>query len=59
MSTAQVIDTDLVRKQPRDWMERLANVKELYRHDNGGHFPAINNPTQWVADALDFFGKYA
>ncbi|KAJ4247455.1 hypothetical protein NW762_013130 [Fusarium torreyae] len=43
---------------PQDWIERLANVRKIYRHDNGGHFPAVNLPQDWTADVLDFFTQY-
>ncbi|KAF4952436.1 hypothetical protein FSARC_12631 [Fusarium sarcochroum] len=43
---------------PKDWIERLANVRKIYRHDAGGHFPAVNLPQDWTADVLDFFSHY-
>ncbi|CAG9952732.1 unnamed protein product [Clonostachys rosea f. rosea IK726] len=40
---------------PRDWMTRLANVVKVFRHDAGGHFPAVNAPDLWVQDVRQFF----
>lgn len=42
-------------KQPRDWVERTANVTFFKRHENGGHFPAYTVPQQWLKDVRDIF----
>jgi pimeloyl-ACP methyl ester carboxylesterase len=31
-------------EQPREWIERTANVTYFARHDVGGHFPALSEP---------------
>lgn len=51
-------DTDILLLQPRDWLERLANIRQVYRHDAGGHFPAVSMPEKWAADVKDFFSRY-
>ncbi|VUC29711.1 unnamed protein product [Clonostachys rosea] len=40
---------------PRDWMARIVNVVKVFRHDAGGHFPAVNEPELWVQDVRQFF----
>ncbi|KAK7413163.1 hypothetical protein QQX98_007942, partial [Neonectria punicea] len=40
---------------PRDWIERIVNLTYLSIHEEGGHFPANNEPELWVQDVQEFF----
>ncbi|KAI9147014.1 putative epoxide hydrolase [Paramyrothecium foliicola] len=43
-------------KAPREWIERLCNLKSLVTRDFGGHYPAESQPELWVEDVQTFFG---
>ncbi|KAH8742764.1 putative epoxide hydrolase [Diaporthe sp. PMI_573] len=40
---------------PRTWVERRANITYFMRHDTGGHWPALAQPEEWVANVQAFF----
>lgn len=41
--------------QPKDWVERTANVTYFSRHDSGGHFPALSEPGLVLEDIRTIF----
>jgi hypothetical protein len=43
------------KKKPREWADRLVKVAYFKRHESGGHFPAVNEPENYVADIVEFF----
>jgi pimeloyl-ACP methyl ester carboxylesterase len=42
---------------PREWVERLYNVRRWTRMPAGGHFPAAEHPELLAADIRAFFGE--
>ncbi|PCG89421.1 Hypothetical protein PENO1_104770 [Penicillium occitanis (nom. inval.)] len=40
---------------PEAWIKRTANLVYCKKHDGGGHFPAVSQPTAWVEDVREFF----
>ncbi len=41
---------------PRDWAERLVNVKRFTEMPRGGHFAAFEEPEVYARDLREFFG---
>ncbi|KAI0539457.1 alpha/beta-hydrolase [Xylaria digitata] len=44
---------------PGAWIERIANLTFLSKHEHGGHFPAQTEPELWTRDVQNFFGGLA
>jgi hypothetical protein len=42
-------------KQPREWVERTANVTYFARHEFGGHFPALTVPDVILGHIREMF----
>lgn len=40
---------------PREWAERMVNVKRFTKMPKGGHFAALEEPELWVDDIRTFF----
>ena len=44
---------------PREWAERLYDVRRWTPMPRGGHFPAAEEPELLAADIAAFFSEYA
>jgi pimeloyl-ACP methyl ester carboxylesterase len=44
-------------REPREWSERLYDVRRWTRHPRGGHFAAIEQPDLYARDVAAFFGS--
>jgi pimeloyl-ACP methyl ester carboxylesterase len=42
---------------PREWAERLYNVRQWTRMPSGGHFAAVEEPERLARDIIGFFGR--
>lgn len=40
---------------PKEWAERMVNVKRFTKMPKGGHFAALEEPTLWVGELNAFF----
>ncbi|KIJ49132.1 hypothetical protein M422DRAFT_161534 [Sphaerobolus stellatus SS14] len=43
--------------QPKTWMQTLANIVFIRKHDSGGHFAAYEKPNELAVDLRAMFGK--
>jgi len=44
---------------PKEWAERMVNVKSFHKAEKGGHFAAMEVPEIWVNDLRTFFTSAA
>ena len=40
---------------PREWAERMVNLKRFTKMPRGGHFAAMEEPKLWVDEITSFF----
>ncbi|EJD54399.1 alpha/beta-hydrolase [Auricularia subglabra TFB-10046 SS5] len=43
---------------PRYFAEKFGNLVFYREHEKGGHFPGVENPTEWVKDIRDFAAEH-
>lgn len=43
---------------PRSWAEQYYNIQQWSKMAEGGHFPGMEAPEEFVADVQNFFSKY-
>ncbi|MEN7547603.1 epoxide hydrolase family protein [Rapidithrix thailandica] len=43
---------------PKEWAERLTNVKQFSKMPQGGHFATMEEPELWVNELRAFFSEY-
>lgn len=50
---------DLIPPPPTSWLKRFGNVQSTKYLDSGGHFTALENGPELVANIRHFFGQHA